>query len=841
MTITAGTTLGHYEIRSMIGKGGMGEVYRAEDMELERCVAIKILSSSVVNDRERLQRFVQEAKAASALNHPNILTIHEISEFDHVRFIVMEYIDGETLRKHMDKNRMNLQEILDVSIQVASALSAAHEAGIVHRDIKPQNIMVRHDQHVKVVDFGLAKLMEPQALVIDTEAPTRSYIDNNGKGGVMGTPYYMSPEQACGRKIDARTDLWSLGVIIYEMVAGHIPFDGDSPNSVIARVLEREPVSLSKCVPGVPADLEWIVAKALSKNCDQRYQTAKDLLVDLKRLRTRLEISAEFKRRVSSDLRVSTSDPTPPNKQLSQLENGLVSRAGDEPHADHSLSAQHGLTEFRHYKWLALVNLGLLLATMAAIAYIYDYRQNVPESVETIAVLPFLNESTDRDSEYLADGISESLINSLAHFDQLRVIARNTAFRYKGREMDPEQVGRELKVRTVLMGRVRQTGDDLNIQVDLVDAATGTQLWGEEYQRQVSDIMAVKQEIVGEIAEKLRVRITGEEQLRLAKSDATDPESYKLYLKGRFYWNRRNAESLKKAIDHFNQAIEIDPNYALAYIGLADSYVLSSAFNYGNSPATDVYPKAQAAIERALAIDDSLAEAHASLALIHSHYQWNWPAAETEFKRAIELDRGYATAHHWYARHLMAMGRFDEAERELWLAQELDPLSPIVASTMGDPFYYRRQYDETIQQNKKALELDPKFRRAHFYLMLAYQATGRFENAIMEREYLGATPAEAAALRKKVAKYGKRGYWQELTRIAEHDTTHPRTVVDDHDEILLRCYTEIGDRERAFEILERMYQQKFEGLIYLNVDPVFDPLRSDPRFAELLGRIGLSQ
>lgn len=838
MTITAGTTLGHYEIRSLIGKGGMGEVYLAEDTELERCVAIKLLSSSVLDDCERLQRFVKEAKAASALNHPNILTIHEIGEFDRARFIVMEYIDGETLKKHMDRNRMNLPEVLDVAIEVASALSAAHEAGIVHRDIKPQNIMIRHDHHVKVVDFGLAKLMEPQALVIDTEAPTRSYIDNNG-GPVMGTPYYMSPEQACGREVDARTDLWSLGVIIYEMVAGHVPFEGDSPNSVIARVLERDPIPLSRCVPGVPAGLEWIVAKTLSKNCDGRYQTAKDLLIDLKRLRKKLEISAEFKRTVLPDLKVSTSDPIQSRHRLSQSENGSTT-LGDKMRVTGSSSRDRSLTEFRHYKWLALVNLGLLIATLAAVVYIYDYRREVAISVETIAVLPFENASTDPDSEYLADGMSESLINSLAHFDQLRVVARNTAFRYKGREIDPGQVGRELKVRTVLTGRVRQIGDDLNIQVDLVDAATGTQLWGQEYQRKVSDLMAVKQDIVREITENLRMRLTGEDQQRLAKRDTIDAESYKLYLKGRFYWNRRNAESLKKAISHFNQAIESDPNYALAFVGLADSYVLSSAFNYGNLPATEVYPKAQAAIERALAIDDSLAEAHASSALIQSHYKWNWAAAEKEFRRAIELNRGYATAHHWYARHLMAMGRFEEAEAELSLAQELDPLSPIIASTSGDPFYYRRRYDEVIEHNKKALELDPNFRRAHFYLMLAYQATGLFENAIAEREYLGATPAAAAALRTSFARYGKRGYWKELTGIVTRDTEHV-SVVDDRDEMLLRCYVETGDRDRAFELLERMFQQRFEGLIYLKVDPVFDRLRSDPRFADLLGRIGLSQ
>jgi serine/threonine-protein kinase len=615
MTITAGTTLGHYEIRLLIGKGGMGEVYLAEDTELERCVAIKVLSASVVNDSERLQRFIQEAKAASALNHPNILTIHEIGEVDGARFIVMEYIDGETLKKHMDRARMNLQGVLDVAIQVASALSAAHEAGIVHRDVKPQNIMIRHDNHVKVVDFGLAKLMEPQALVIDTEAPTRSYIGNNG-GQVMGTPHYMSPEQACGREVDARSDLWSLGVIIYEMVAGQVPFDGSTPNSVIARVIEREPVALSECSPGVPAGLEWIVAKALSKNCDERYQTAKDLLIDLKRLRKRVEISAEFKRIVLPDPKEPASYLMRSRKQLSQAANMPATQADKAPQAPPGLSVDHDPGDFRYHNWLTLVTLGLLLTTLAAMAYIYDYRQNAAASVETIAVLPFVNASQDADSEYLADGISESLINSLSRFDQVRVVARNTAFRYKGTEIEPVQVGHELKVRNVVTGRIRQIGDDLNIQVDLVDAATGTQLWGKEYQRNASDMMAIKQDIVREITEMLRMKLSGEEERLLAKRDTTDPESYKLYLKGRFYWNKRNPESLKKAISHFNQAIESDPNNALAFVGLADSYVLSSAFNYGNAPATDVYPKAQAAVERALAIDDSLAEAHATLGLI---------------------------------------------------------------------------------------------------------------------------------------------------------------------------------------------------------------------------------
>jgi eukaryotic-like serine/threonine-protein kinase len=500
--------------------------------------------------------------------------------------------------------------------------------------------MVRPDGLIKVLDFGLAKLVETQAPSTDSGARTIAKADTD-PGTMMGTAAYMSPEQARGQKVDARTDIFSLGVVVYEMIAGRTPFEGETASHVIVSILEKEPAPLTRTSPEAPSELERIVTKALAKHKDERYQTVKDLLIDLKRLKQRRDVDAEIERSISPDtisrLAVGTSSG------LDAFGTAMPPAVSTGNVAAHTTSsAEYLVTGIKQHKKGVLAALAFLLVAGAALIYSFYPTGNV--AIDSIAVLPLANAGGDPNLEYLSDGVSESLINSLSQLQRLRVTARSTAFRYKGKEADPQQVGRELNVRAVLMGRVRQLGDSLNIQVDLVDATTGAQLWGEEYNRKLSDILAVKQDISREITDRLRLKLTGDEQKQIARRDTTNPEAYQSYLRGRYHWNKRSGDEIKKAIEQFQQAIERDQNYALAYAGLADSYMLLE--QYSGVPTSETAAKTKAAAERAIAIDDSLAEAHTSLAF-HYHQSWRWEEAEKEFKRAISLNPNYATAHHW--------------------------------------------------------------------------------------------------------------------------------------------------------------------------------------------------
>ena len=631
MNISPDTRIGRYEIRSKIGEGGMGEVYLAQDTSLDRKVALKILPGEVAANQDRMLRFVQEAKAASALNHPNIITIYEFEQIDSMHFLATEFIDGETLRAHIRNAPLKLAEVLDVSAQIAGALSAAHDAGIIHRDIKTDNIMLRPDGIVKVLDFGLAKLNERPSNAIDTEAPTRAAVKTDA-GIVMGTAMYMSPEQARGMKVDARTDIFSLGVVLYEMVTGRLPFEGPTSSDVLASILsDKEPQPMARYAREVPAELERIVHKALRKDRLERYQTVRDLLLDLKHLKQELEFERKLERSVSPK-----SESAPQIRE--QTTTGSVAP---------STFGVTGLTTATKTNRRSFVIISAAFLMIAATAGVYLYFARARGgAISSVAVLPFANTGNDPNMDYLSDGISEALINSLTELQQLRVIARSTVFRYKGKEIDPQTIGRELNVRALLMGRVRESGDNLNIQVDLVDAETGAQLWGHEYERKSSDVLSVKQAIAQDVTERLRLRLSGDEQRQLTKRDTNSAESFGFYLKGRYYWNKRSAEGIRKAIEQFQQAIDRDPNYALGYVGLADCYLQLE--QYAGVPASEVVPKARAAVDRALQLDDSLSEAHATSAAINQKL-WHWAEAEEEIKRAISLNPNYPTAHHWYA------------------------------------------------------------------------------------------------------------------------------------------------------------------------------------------------
>ncbi|HKS26782.1 MAG TPA: protein kinase [Pyrinomonadaceae bacterium] len=865
MSISAGTRLGRYKVLSAIGAGGMGAVYMAEDTELERTVALKILLPDVAGDQQRMARFIQEAKAASALNHPNILTIYEIGRAEQSAFIATELIKGVTLRERMSSGQsLKITEALEIIIQAASALQSAHEAGIVHRDIKPENIMVRADGYVKVLDFGLAKLTEKaNAPSIDAEAVTRALV-NTEPGKVMGTVAYMSPEQARGAEVDSRTDVWSLGCVLYEMIAGTRPFQGATPTDVILSIIEKEPPPLARFSREVPEALEWMVAKALMKERDERYQTVRELMTDLRRLLKRMEFEAELERSVppGAGLSSATVSHQSLGNQPTILNTEARERRADTRDAEpaSTLDANSarststvevaGRDTMRRKRSVVIAAVASLVALAALASLIYIYARGRAASsaaaahIDSIAVMPFVNVGGDPNTEYLSDGLTESIINSLTQLPNLTVMARSTVFRYKGKDADPQQVARDLKVKAVLTGRVIQRGDALSISAELVDAGTGRQIWGEQYNRKLTDLLAVQEEISRQISEKLRVRLTGEEQKQTARRSTANTEAYQLYLRGRYHWNRRSEDDIRKSIEYFQQAIALDPSYALAYAGLADAYqVLPS---YSKIEPDEAYPKARAAAQKALEIDGTMAEPHASLAVVKYEYEWDFPGAEREYRRAIELNPNYASAHQWYAEFLSAMLRHDEAEREIRRALELDPLSIIINSIAGVIYLNMRQPDKAAEQLKKAIALEPNFARTHLFLSFAYEDKGTFEEAIQEFQkttMLTGTPPDVAeklagALREAYKTGGVKGYWQKKVEIAED---FYRRGADIPPTALAAVHARAGDHERALEWLEKAYRQRDATLPSIRNDPGFDALRSDARYVEILRRVGLPQ
>ena len=823
-------TISHYRILQKLGAGGMGEVYLAEDSRLGRKVALKILSADLTKNEDRVRRFEQEARAASALTHPNIITIFDIGKEDSTHFIATEYIEGPTLRSVLARSRMKLGEVLDISLQTTAALAAAHSAGIIHRDIKPENIMVRPDGLVKVLDFGLAKLIEAQAPSTDSGARTIAKA-NTDPGTVMGTAAYMSPEQARGQKVDARTDIFSLGVVIYEMIAGRPPFEGETASHLIVSILEKEPPPLMRSAPDAPSELERIVTKALAKDKDERYQTVKDLLIDLKRLKQRRDLDAEIERSISPDTLSRPTVATSSGPAAAITAAPSATSSGDVA-ARTTSSAEYLVTGIKQHK-PGVVSAAILVVAIATLVYFFYAASS--GAINSIAVLPLANAGGDPNLEYVSDGVSESLINSLSQLQRLRVTARSTAFRYKGREVDPQQVGRELNVRAVLMGRVRQVGDTLNIQVDLVDATTGAQLWGEEYNRKLSDILAVKQDISREITEKLRLRLTGDEQKQITRRDTTNAEAYQSYLRGRFHWNKRRGDELNKAIEEFQHAIERDPNYALAYAGLADCYMLLE--QYAGIPWSEKAPNAKAAAERALAIDDSLAEAHTSLAFYY-RMSWRWAESEKEFKKAISLNPNYPTAHHWYEILLRSVGRLDEALAEIKRAQELDPLSPVLEVNIGAVYVMKGDLDSAMERSRRLVALDPNFPLAHQISGSVYLKQRRYAEAIAEFQQNVANDRSAYSLSYLGHAYAMAGRRDEaLAVMKELDGKYNKR--ESLAQYQAAVYAGLGDKDQAFAWLEKGFQDKNGSLDFVVMEASFDPLRSDPRYGDLLRRMGL--
>jgi len=783
-----GQTISHYKILEKLGEGGMGVVYKAEDTKLKRIVALKFLPPHFSADDEVKQRFIHEAQAASALNHTNICSIHTIEGFENPasvphggtlagkqQFIDMEFVEGKTLGVLLKEKELPLKEVVDIALQIAEGLYAAHRKGIVHRDIKPDNIMITDENLVKIMDFGLAKLKGSSKL-------TKTH-------STLGTLSYMSPEQARGEEVDQRSDIFSFGAVLYEMITGRRAFKGEHEAAIIYSLVNETPEPLARYKTNVPDELQRVVDKALSKDKNERYQHVDEMTADL--------------RRVQHSLSGSVTSTTKKSK----------------------------------VPWIVAV----ACIVLVAIGIYLFYPKSVPTSAnrKSIAVLPFKNLSSSKDDEYFSDGIAEDIRTQLSNIADLKVISQQGVLRYKNSDKSITEIGKELGVATVLEGSVQHAGSQVRINAQLIDASDESHIWADKYDKEMTQIFSIQSEVAQKIAEMLRAKLLPSEKDRIERKPTANTDAYQLYLKGRFYWNKRTASDLEKSIGYFKQAIEKDSFYALAYAGLASTYGVLN--EYSGLKSSEYMPMAESLAKKALELDSTSAEAHAVLGLCKTDYEWDWVGGENHYKCAIKLNPGYATAHHWYSLHLSFVGRFDEAMKEIKIAQELDPLSLVINTVVGVTFSAYGQHDKAIDQHKKTLELDPNFALALLNLGFIFDLQNRFDEAIVElkkvRSIVGDKPYGLPGLGLAYAHAGKK---IEALKILDTLFNFSRQGYSVSSGIAL-VYSGLGNKDKAFEWLDRAYRERDYRLCRMKSEPMWDDLRSDPRFFDLLKKIGLEK
>jgi len=850
--LAANTTLSYYRIVSKLGEGGMGEVYLAEDTRLRRRVALKILPENIAADPSRLLRFEREAFAASALNHPNILTIFEFAAVDNRHFLAAEFVEGVSLRQRLTSGPVSLSETLDVAIQTASALQAAHEAGIIHRDIKPDNLMLRADGYVKVLDFGLAKLSEPGAfssgLASDPEAQTQKQLQTEA-GVIMGTVAYMSPEQTRGLNVDKRADIWSLGCVLYEMLSGESPFRGATMADTLANIIHREPVSILTRRPDANPELERIVNRSLAKNADERYQSAEEFLTDLKQLRKRLEFEAELERSSTPDVEARTQIIGSATGGLAANRSIAVTHvAATESDANRATApttmfpapsstnspGDPAKSKSRKTTLVIIAMVAIIVAGVAGAWAFNSFRaKSSSGAIQSIAVMPFVNASGNADVEYLSDGLTDSLIFRFSQLPNVKVSPTSSVMRFKNTTKDVADVARALNVDAVLTGRLMRAGDELSVSVQLIDARTQKLIWAEQYDRKMADLMATQREIATTLTQKMQLRLAGDER-GLTKKYTTSNDAYQLYLKGRYHWSRRTPADMAKAIDSYKQAIELDPNFALAYAATAEVY---NSMGKQYVPAKDCIPLAKAAATRALEIDPMLAQAHSALADSLATYDWNWAESESHFKKALELDENVSYTQLAYGiSYLTAMGKRDEMVKEAERAVELEPLSAISNFVLVSIYSYDRKYDKALIQARSAFDLDPNFPLGRGLLGFALIANGKYDEAISAIGLSPQSPSiSVVALALAYAKQGKRAETEQqissLRDLAKTQYIRPYFFAS--------IYATLGDKDSAFAELEKSLAERDCYLGRITADPFMDPLRDDPRFKSVLKRMNL--